>query len=115
MVLTIAKVPIPLFCRLHNKHIPFAVRYFIENLFTLQPQNLIPEALWMAVVLYLLVLLACFHSIYHFYSLRLAGKLMWSVVVLIPFLGPPIYASYRLNTSDSTLKEIWQSRVNNVD
>lgn len=69
----------------------------------------------MAVGIYFLVLLACFHSIFHFFGLRLAGKLLWGIVVLIPFLGPLIYASYRLTTSDSTLKEIWQSRGNIVE
>lgn len=91
------------------------MRYFIENLFTLHPQNLIPEAVWMGMGLYFLVLLACFHSIRHFSSLRLPGKALWGVVILIPFLGPLIYAAYRLKTSDSTLKEILQSRDTSVE
>ncbi len=94
---------------------PFAVRYFFENLFSLQPQNLIPEAIWMGGVLYFLVLFACLHSILRFLNLRLPGKILWSAVVLIPFLGPLVYASYRLNTSESTLKEIWQSKGKNVE
>jgi hypothetical protein len=91
------------------------MRYFFENLFTLHPQNLIPEAVWLGASLYCLVLLACFHSILHFLSLRLPGKVLCSVIILIPFLGPLIYAVYRLKTSESTLKEIWQSRGANVE
>lgn len=90
------------------------MRYFIENLFSLHPQNLIPEALWMGGGLYLFVLIACFHSILHFSSLRLPGKVLCSVVVLIPFFGPLVYACYRLKTSESTLTEIWASRDKNV-
>lgn len=94
---------------------PFAVRYFFENLFTLQPQNLIPEAVWMSGALYFLVLLACMHSILHFLNLGIGGKFLWVTIVLIPFLGPLVYASYRLTTSESTLKEIWQSKGGNVE
>ena len=91
------------------------MRYFFENLLRLHPQNLIPEAIWIGMGLYFLVLLACFHSLLHFLSLRLPGKVFCSVVILIPFLGPLIYAGYRLKTSESTLKEIWKSRGANVE
>lgn len=64
----------------------------------------------MGIVLYILVILACFHSILHFLSLRLIGKVLWSLVTLIPFLGPLTYAGYRIISSDSTMKEILQSR-----
>ncbi len=90
------------------------MRYFIENLFSLQPQNLIPDAVWMGIGLYILVLLACFHSILYFSSLRLLGKVLWGVVAMIPFLGPIAYASYRLKTSESSLKEIWASHDKTV-
>lgn len=85
------------------------MRYFFENLFTLQPQNLIPEAVWLGVVLYFLVLLACLQSILFFTQLRTMGKLAWGAFVLLPFVGPLLYAGYRLKISDSTIKELWQS------
>jgi hypothetical protein len=85
------------------------MRYFFENLFTLNPQNLIPEAVWLGGGLYCLVLLACFHSILTFMNLRKIAKLVWSLIVLLPFVGPVVYACYRLKTSDSTYKELWQS------
>ena len=85
------------------------MRYFFENLFTLHPQNLIPEAVWLGTILYFLVLLACFQSILFFTHLRTLGKLAWGVLVLLPFLGPVLYAGYRLKIADSTLKELWQS------
>ena len=90
------------------------MRYFFENLFTLHPQNLIPEAVWLGVGLYCLVLLACFHSIFTFMNLRKIAKLVWSLIVLLPFIGPVFYASYRLFNSESTLKEVLQSRNKNV-
>ncbi len=90
------------------------MRYFFENLFTLHPQNLIPEAVWLGVGLYCLVLLACFHSILTFMNLRKLAKLVWSLIVLLPFIGPVFYASYRLFNSESTLKEVLQSRNKNV-
>jgi uncharacterized membrane protein len=90
------------------------MRYFFENLFTLHPQNLIPEAVWLGASLYCLVLLACFHSILTFMNLRKIAKLVWSLIVLFPFIGPVFYASYRLFNSESTLKEVLQSRNKNV-
>ncbi|MCX6838518.1 MAG: hypothetical protein NTX35_12010 [Verrucomicrobia bacterium] len=90
------------------------MRYFFENLFTLHPQNLIPEAVWLGVGLYCLVLLACFQSILTFMNLRKIAKLVWSLIVLLPFIGPVFYASYRLFNSESTLKEVLQSRNKNV-
>jgi hypothetical protein len=90
------------------------MRYFIENLFSLHPQNLIPEAIGMGVAIYFLVLLACIHSIMRFLNLRLSSKLLWGVVILLPFFGPLVYASYRIFTSESTLKEVLQSRNKNV-
>ncbi len=86
------------------------MRYFLENLFTLQPQNLIPEAVWLGAGLYFLVLLACFHSILTFTNQRKKGKLVWGMIVLLPFVGPVVYAGFRLRTSDSTLKELWKSQ-----
>ena len=91
------------------------MRFFFENLLTLHPQNLIPEAVWMGVSLHILVLLACFHSILYFSSLGLIGKVLWGVVAMIPFLGPIAYASYRLKTSESSLKEIWAAHDKIVD
>jgi hypothetical protein len=87
------------------------MRYFFENLFTLHPQNLIPEAVWLGASLYCLVLLACLHSILTFMNLRKIAKLVWSLIVLLPFIGPVVYACYRLKTSDSTFKELWQSQI----
>jgi hypothetical protein len=85
------------------------MRYFLENLFTLQAQNLIPETVWLGSGLYFLVLLACFHSILTFTKLRKMGKMVWGLIVLLPFVGPVVYAGFRLKTSDSTIKELWQA------
>lgn len=91
------------------------MRYFLENLFSLHPQNLIPEAVWMGCGIYLLVVFACLHSILRFTNLRFPGKILWGAFIIVPFLGPLIYATYRLYTSDSTIREVLQSRGTNVE
>jgi hypothetical protein len=85
------------------------MRYFFENLFTLQPRNLIPEVVWMGGALYFLVIVACFHSILVNKNLRARGKVFFVIIVLLPFIGPVTYACYNLKISDSTLKELWHS------
>ena len=86
------------------------MRQLLQNLFTLQPQNLIPEAIWLGVVVYALLLLACLHSVLFFHGLRRRSKLTWILITLLPFIGPVIYSAFRLITADSTLRELLASQ-----
>ena len=97
--------------RLNGINNDYRMRYFLENLFTLQPQNLIPEVIWLGMVVYVLLLLACFHSLLTFGTLSSLGKVLWGLIVLLPCVGPIVYASYRMIISDSTVKELWRSSV----
>lgn len=88
------------------------MRYFFENLVDLQPQNLIPEVIWVAVAVYLLTLIGCYASLFKTNTRSSITKLAWAIVLLIPFLGPILYASACIRTSDSGWTEFLQLESN---
>lgn len=81
------------------------MRYFFDNLVGLQPQNLIPEVIWAAGLVYLLTVVGCYLSIIRSNSFPLPSKCLWGAFVTVPFLGPILYASYCIWTHDSGWKE----------
>ena len=83
------------------------MRYFFENLVGLQPQNLIPEVIWLSLGVYLLTIFACYASIARSLVFSTASKLLWSTIILIPFIGPASYATFSLLTAESGWKEFF--------
>lgn len=87
------------------------MRHFLDNLLRLQPQNLIPEAIWAGWILYALLVLACLQDIWLSKGSRL-GRAVWTLVISMPFLGIFLYALFSLITADSSFKELLRSRQN---
>ena len=84
------------------------MRYFLENLLWLQPQNSIPEAIWAGWFLYALLILACLHDVW-FSKTSWPKCILWTLVVSAPFLGVLVYAFFCIITAESSFKEILRS------
>mgnify|MGYP001229715604 CR=1 FL=1 len=84
------------------------MRYFLDNILRLQPQNLIPEAIWLGWILYALVMLACFQDLW-FLKTSWVKRTAWTLVVCFPFLGALVYAVFCVVTADSSFKELLRS------
>lgn len=84
------------------------MRYFLDNLLGLRPQNLIPEAIWAGLFLYILVIIACVLDVWYSKTSWIKS-ILWTLVVSVPFLGALVYAVFCLVTADSSFKEILRS------
>lgn len=85
------------------------MRYFLDNLLSFQPQNLISEAIWFGWILYVLLTLACLQDIWVSKS-SWTKRAIWTVMILTPFLGVFVYGVFCLITADSSFKELLRSR-----
>lgn len=85
------------------------MRYFLDNVLTLQPQNLTLDAIWAGWFLYALVILACLQDIL-LSKFSWIKRVFWILAIFIPFLGSLLYAAFCLITADSSFKELLRSR-----
>lgn len=81
------------------------MRYFFENLVGLQPQNLIPEVIWAALAAYLLTLGACYSSLFKGHDKSMIRRAAWTVILLIPFIGPIAFAAACIGGAETGWKE----------
>ncbi len=88
------------------------MKYFLENFFTFQPQNLINEAVWLGWIIYAFLLIVTAQDIFYTNSSWTKRLAMSCLVIFIPFLGILSYAIFCILTADSPFKESFESAKN---
>lgn len=88
------------------------MKYFLENFFTFQPQNLISEAVWLGWIIYVFLVMVTAQDIFYTNPSWTKRIAISCLVIFIPFLGILSYAIFCILAADSPFKHSFESGKN---